>query len=105
MHRILVIITLLVLPVAMFGADAKAGQPIYDRACKSCHGADGTPNASLAKMLKVEIPDLKSSGVQGESDAALKGVVTDGKGKMKPVKNVSAAEADEVVAYVRSLKK
>jgi hypothetical protein len=35
----------------------------------------------------------------------MKKVITEGKGKMKPVKTISAAEADDVVAYVHSLKK
>ena len=30
---------------AALAADAKAGQAVYDKSCKSCHGADGTPNA------------------------------------------------------------
>ena len=86
-------------------ADAKAGQAVYDKSCKACHGADGTPNASMAKMMKVEMKSLKSPEVQGLSDADLKAVITDGKGKMKPVKTVTGADADNVVAYVRSLKK
>ena len=106
MRRILATLALVTLPAAAaFGADAKAGQAAYDKACKSCHGADGTANASLAKMLKADIKDLKSPDVQGESDAALKAVVTDGKGKMKPIKTLSAAEVGDVVAYVRTLKK
>ena len=56
-------------------------------------------------MLKVEIKDLKSAEVQGMSDADLKKTISDGTGKMKPVKAVSASDADNVVAYIRSLKK
>jgi mono/diheme cytochrome c family protein len=86
-------------------ANAKAGMADYNSHCKSCHGADGTPNAAVAKMMKVEIQDLKSPAVQGMSDADLKKVITDGKGKMKPVASVSGGAADDVVAYIRSLKK
>lgn len=91
--------------VAGMAADAKAGQAVYDKACKSCHGADGTPNAAIAKMLKVEMRDLKSTEVQAGSDADIKKVITDGQGKMKPVKTVTGADADSVVAYIRTLKK
>ena len=90
---------------AGFAADAKAGKDAYDKSCKSCHGADGTPNAGVAKMMKVDMKDLKSPEVQGMSDADLKKVVTDGKGKMKPVAAVTGANADNVIAFVRSLKK
>ena len=86
-------------------ADAKSGQAVYDKSCKSCHGADGAPNATIAKMMKVEMKDLKSAEVQAMSDADIKKVITDGKGKMKPAKTVSGGDADNVVAYIRGLKK
>ena len=91
--------------VTVFAADAKAGQAVYDKSCKSCHGSDGAPNAAIAKMMKVEMKDLKSAEVQGMSDDDLKKVISDGKGKMKPIKTVTGADADNVVAYIRSLKK
>ena len=90
---------------ALQAADPKAGQAVYDKSCKSCHGADGTPNAAVAKMMKVEMKDLKSPEIQAMSDDDLKKVITDGKGKMKPIASASGAAADNVVAYVRSLKK
>jgi cytochrome c5 len=90
---------------AAFAADAKAGQTAYDKSCKSCHGADGTPNPAIGKMLKVDIQDLKSSQVQSMSDADLKKVITDGQGKMRPIASVTGTSLDDVVAYVRSLKK
>lgn len=90
---------------AVFAADAKAGQAVYDKSCKSCHGPDGTPNAAVAKMMKVEIKDLKSPDVQSKSDADLKKVITEGQGKMRPVAAVTGAAVDNVIAYVRSLKK
>ena len=90
---------------AGWAADAKAGQAIYDKSCKTCHGADGTPNPAIAKMMQVEMKDLKSPEVQSMSDADLKKIVTEGKGKMKPVTTVTGDSANDVVAYVRSLKK
>ena len=60
----------------VFAADAKAGQAVYDKSCKSCHGADGTPNAAIAKMMKVEMKDLKSAEVQAMSDADIKKVIS-----------------------------
>ena len=90
---------------AMYAADAKAGKALYDTSCKSCHGPDGTPNAAVAKMMKVEMKDFKSADVQSMSDADIATVITKGKGKMPPVKAVTGKSADDVAAYVHSLKK
>ena len=106
MRTVLATLSLVCLSVsAALAADAKGGQAVYDRACKTCHGADGTANANLAKMLKVDIPDLKAPEVQGMSDADFKKVITDGKGKMRPVSSVSGADLDNVTAYIHTLKK
>ena len=90
---------------AALAADAKAGEAAYDKSCKSCHGADGAPNAAISKMMKVEMRNLQAPEVQSRSDADLKKVITDGQGKMKPTASVTGASADNVVAWVRSLKK
>jgi mono/diheme cytochrome c family protein len=90
---------------AALAADAKAGGAVYDKSCKSCHGGDGTANPAIAKMMKVDIKGLGSAEVQARSDADLKKVIADGQGKMKPVASVTGASADDVVAYVRTLKK
>jgi hypothetical protein len=47
---------------------------------------------------------LGSKEVQASTDAEHKSIITDGKGKMKPMKTVSGAAVDDVVAYVRTLK-
>jgi len=106
MQAVLKVVTLGALSVvAMFGADAKAGQPVFEKSCKGCHGADGTANPGVAKMLKAEIPDLKSAAIQGLSDQDLKKIISEGKGKMKPVKSVAGSDADNVVAYIHTFKK
>jgi mono/diheme cytochrome c family protein len=85
--------------------DAKAGKDIYEKSCKSCHGVGGTANPAIAKMMKVDMKDLGSPEVQGLSDDAIKKIITDGEGKMKPIKTVSGKAVDDVVAYVRTFKK
>ena len=90
--------------IAAHAADATTGKAAYDKSCKSCHGPDGTPNPAIAKMMKVDMRDLKSPDVQAMSDDDLKKIVTDGKGKMKPIASASGSAAD-VVAYIRTWKK
>jgi mono/diheme cytochrome c family protein len=99
--RILIATTILAVASATAGlaADAAAGKAVYDRACKSCHGPDGSGNPAIAKAMKVELKDIKTS-----SDADLKKAVTAGAGKMKPVASVNAAQTDDVIAYLHSLK-
>ena len=84
---------------AMFAADAAAGKTVYDKSCKTCHGADGTPSAGMAKAMNIK--DFKTTDF---SDADIKAAVTNGKGKMKPVPTVTGAALDNVAAYVKSLK-
>ena len=89
----------------MFAADAAAGKDVYTKKCASCHGAAGEGKDSVAKLFKVELKPLTSKEIQSMSDADLKKTVLEGTGKMKPVKDVDAKAADDVVAYVRTLAK
>ena len=83
--------------VQAFGAAAE-GKAVYDTKCKACHKADGSGMAAM-KMRA-----LGSAEVQAKSDAELQKDFTAGNGKMKPVA-VTAAQAADLVAYIRTLKK
>ena len=89
---------------AVAAGDAAAGKAAYEKACKTCHGPTGVANPNIVKMMKVEVKDLGSAEVQKLSDADLKTIAKEGKGKMKPVKSLAGKDVDNVVAYVRSLK-
>ena len=106
MRTLVVVPTLFILITAgAQAADVKAGQAAYDKSCKSCHGADGTPNPGMVKALKVDMRDLKSPEVQAESDDQIKKIITTGMGKMRPVTSVTGDSVNDVVAYIRTLKK
>jgi len=85
--------------------DAAAGKEIFSEKCASCHGAAGEGKESVAKTLKVTIRPLGSKEVQAKSDEELKKNFLEGTGKMKGVTGIDAKGADDVVAYVRTLKK
>ena len=91
--------------VSLGAGNAKDGKESYDKACKSCHGVDGAPNAGSAKMMKVEMKHLGSAEVQGSGDAKLTDAVKKGVGKMKPVSTLNDKQIGDVVAYVKTLKK
>jgi mono/diheme cytochrome c family protein len=81
-------------------ASAAAGQAVYKAKCQMCHGADGSGN-----LPKAKVNPLGGATVQAKSDADLKKAVTAGAGTMKPVPGVAGADLDNVVAFVRTLKK
>ena len=85
-------------------AGPSEGKAVFDKSCKACHGAEGQGNPGMAKMLKVEMRALGSKEVQAQSDADLKKIITEGKGKMKAPAGLSAKQVDDVVAFVRTLK-
>jgi mono/diheme cytochrome c family protein len=92
------------LTTALAAADAAAGKEIYSKKCTSCHGISGEAKESAVKALKVEMRHLGSKEVQAKSDAELKKIILEGSGKMKSV-SIDAKAADDVVAYLRTLKK
>lgn len=92
-------------PAGSYAADAKAGGAVYAAKCRTCHGADGAGNPAIAKVMNVTMKPLGSAEVQAKSDADIKSVVTMGTGKMKPVAGVTGADLDNLIAYLRTLKK
>ena len=109
MRSFMAVLTVSVLSaVAAWAADLKAGRAAYERECKDCHAMNGAPVGSVAKAMRrqgVEMRTLASKEVQAQSDAEWKKVVTEGVGKMKAVKSLSGPEIDDVMAYMRGLKK
>ena len=90
---------------AAWAADAGAGKAVFDMKCKTCHAADGQGNPGIAKALGVTLKPLGGEEIQKMSDADIKKVIMMGSGKMKPVSSATASQADDIVAFVRTLKK
>jgi hypothetical protein len=55
--------------------------------------------------MKVDLRNLGSPEIQNMSDDDLKKIITEGKGKMRPVASVTGKSVDDVVAFLRTLKK
>lgn len=79
-----------------------SGEAIYKSRCASCHGANGTPSAGMAKMLGIKPasdPEIKKLSVE-----QIESTVKNGKGKMKPVSGLSVAQIRAVAEYFKTLK-
>ena len=88
-----------------FAGDLAAGKIVYEKKCQICHGDNGEGNPDVAKKLNAEQKPLWSEAVQKKTDAEFKKMFKEGIGKMKPPKNVSDADMDNVITFVRTLKK
>jgi len=84
-----------------FAADDSAA--LFKSKCAMCHGADGMANTTMAKNLGIK--SYKSPEVQKTSDADLKTIITNGKGKMPSYKSLSPEQIDGLVKYIRELGK
>ena len=101
--RITVILLILALSTAAFAAPPAA----YVKNCQSCHGADGTPSAAGAKM---GAPAFSSADVQKQSDDQLSKEILTSEGHAKfphnySAKGMTADDAKQIVAFIRTLKK
>ncbi|GEM_PF-3656614 len=65
--------------------DVAARKTAYDKSCQKSHGGDGTPNPTIAKMMKIGMKSLSSKKIQGKSDAVLNSEKLEGVGAMKAI--------------------
>jgi mono/diheme cytochrome c family protein len=99
---------LLITPMAASGADLKAGQKAYEEECKGCHLMNGAAAPTVAKKMKakgVNMRDLKDKAVQAQTDAEWRKMIVEGIGKMEAVKALGPADVNNVIAFMRTLKK
>ena len=83
-------------------AAAQTAAQIWATTCASCHGPAGVPTA-LGRQ--VGAADLSAPSVQDKSDAELRGIILDGRGRMLPYRGrLSDAQVDDLVRHLRTLK-
>jgi mono/diheme cytochrome c family protein len=88
--------------------DVASGASIFKGMCASCHGADASGNTVIGR--KNNILDLRSSAVQDLADTELSSMIANGEpGGMSATAHKSKAltpsQIDDVIAYVRSLRR
>jgi cytochrome c553 len=75
----------------------------YKAKCASCHGADGKGTTPVGKAMNLR--DLSSADVQGQTDDQLYEIIAKGKGKMPGYeKSLGVEKCKEQVAFIRTLK-
>jgi mono/diheme cytochrome c family protein len=95
------------LPLFLIGAekgDAAKGKELFMGRCSVCHGESGEGKEAIGKVYGVKMPVLGSKEIQSLDDAEIKKIISQGKGKMKPV-SLSDQEMNDAVAFLRTLKK
>lgn len=76
-------------------ADATEGKALFDNDCARCHGIDG----SGGEGPRLDKPALSRAA----DDDALRSIIRDGIGVMRPVRQTTTAEQNNLIAYVRAL--
>jgi mono/diheme cytochrome c family protein len=81
-----------------------SGADVYKAKCQSCHGAEGTPNPGIAKMMGVK--PASDPTVKSLTEAQMIAATENGKGKMPAYKGkLTDAQIKDSVTYFRSLAK
>ena len=106
-NKVLGLLVIFICSLLVLAADkgnSEEGKKLFEDRCKTCHGASGDGNMIIAKALGVQIRPFSSKEVQSQEDAVLKKIITEGRGKMVPF-GLTDTEVDDVIAFIRSLKK
>jgi mono/diheme cytochrome c family protein len=83
---------------------AQSGADIYKARCSPCHGRTGAGDTMIGRNLKLR--PLGSDEVQKQTDEELFTIISKGKDKMPAFDHkLSKDQIDDVLRYVRSLKK
>jgi len=87
------------LGVVAIAADAPDGKALYESKCGVCHGKDGVAKSTAKGAANLNDPKFQAANTK---DAIAK-IITEGKGKMKPVK-LTPEQIEAVAAHVKTLK-
>ncbi len=79
------------------------GQKLFEQNCAKCHGPDGSGNTTIGKAVGAK--DLRASEALKLTDVQIATQITQGKGNMPPFSNLTKAQIDALVPYLRGLGK
>jgi mono/diheme cytochrome c family protein len=90
---------------AALASDAAAGKDFYAKRCKACHAEDGSGAPAMKKKFGDKLRALDSKGVQALKDPDLAKAIKAGDSHKALAKSITDAEINNVIAFIRSLKK
>jgi mono/diheme cytochrome c family protein len=82
---------------------ANDGQKLYEENCAKCHAPDGSGNTTIGKAVGAK--DLRAPEALKLTDAQIATQIEQGKGNMPPFSNLTKAQIDALVPYLRGLAK
>jgi len=103
MMRWFVFIAIAILGIgsAAFAADTPDGKALYEAKCAICHGKNGVAKSTAKGAANLNDPKFQEANTQ----AAIAAIITDGKGKMKGLKDkLTPEQVTAVAAHVKTLK-
>ena len=89
----------LVLTISGVAAAASDGKALYSSKCAMCHGNDGVPKKMGEGSKALGDPEFKKTATV---DSIVKDTV-DGKGKMKPIKNLTPEDTKAIADYILAM--
>ena len=111
-------LAVLLVPAMASAGDAAAGKPLFQTNCSSCHGMGGKGDGPVGAALNPPPRDFTTGDFKYDTDgdgkpgtdADLKNVITKGAAAyggsplMAPWPTLTAAQVEDVIAFIRSLK-
>ena len=99
--RVFSVLVVLGLGCAGWAADAPDGKALYESKCAVCHGKDGVAKSTAKGAANLNDPKFQEAN---SKDVIVK-VITEGKEKMKPLKDKLTPEQNQAIAaHVKTLK-
>lgn len=110
MHKLLrlfipvVFAGMVVLP-ALGAGDAAKGKELYMKRCKTCHAEDGAGTPAMQKKFGAKLLPLGGKEVQALKDAEITKQFNEAANHKALVKTLQPGDLDNVIAFIRTLKK
>lgn len=92
------------LPLAAAG-DAAKGKELYTKRCKICHADDGAGTPALQKKHGAKLLPLAGKEVQAMKDADITKSFNEAANHKALLKSLQPGDLDNVIAYIRTMKK